>query len=397
MNGPASATIDSVVPTAKCHPLEIIPIFRRVPRSIARDFVYTVIWNSLFAVFFTLVVLVTEPRAPLGRVALNAFVFAQCIGFVVYAGLLVGDRFAGPAIHRSGMWVRAAYYAIVPALAVIPGYLLALRLLNWQNGAEWVLSLRFMVSIVAVSLILSVLLLLIFMPRERAARAEAAMARDEARAAAAEKDATMARLKLLEAQVEPHFLYNTLAHVVSLIDAEPRTAKRMTERLIALLRANAMAVDAQPTLGKEIAWLTAYLEIIELRMGERMRWRIDVPPALYDLDVPPMILQPLVENAVRHGLEPSMAGGELTIAARRNDATLDLTVTDTGVGFSEMSMRSGAGIGLANLRARLAAACADAATMTIDDLQPHGTRVTVRVPVADRGRSPDPSRHKPAR
>jgi len=382
MNECASATIDRAASTAKCHPLEIIPVFRRVRRSILRDVVYTVIWNSLFAAFFALVVLATEPRAPLGNVALNAFVFAQCIGFIVYAGLLVGDRLVGPAIARSGLLVRGAYYAIVPALAIVPGYLLALRILNWKDGTQWLFSLRSMVSVVAVSLILSALLLLIFVPRERAARAEAAMARDEARAAAAEKEATMARLKLLEAQVEPHFLYNTLAHVLSLIDAEPRTAKRMTERLIALLRASASVADAQATLGKQIAWISAYLEIIELRMGERMRWRIDVASSLCDIDVPPMLLQPLVENAVRHGLEPSMDGGDLTIAARRVGGTLELTVADTGVGFREMSASPTAGIGLANLRARLEAACGDAATMTIDDLLPHGTRVTVCMPLA---------------
>lgn len=381
MNGQSSASIDAAVSTVNCHPLEVIPVFRRVPRSAARDVVYTFIWNTLFAAFFTLIGLVIDPGTPVRTFALTAFVFAQCIGFFIYAGLRIGNRLVGTAVRRSGLWVRAAYHAIVQAAGALPGYWLALWILDWPHAPAWLFSPRQLVSIVALSLVIAAVLLLVFVPRERAARAEAARARDEARAAAAEREATMARMKLLEAQVEPHFLYNTLAHVVSLIDAAPPIAKRMIERLITLLRASASAPTTQSTLGAQIAWLTAYLEIIQLRMGARMRWRIDVQPSLYDLRILPMLLQPLVENAVRHGLEPAVDGGELHIGARRDANTLVLTVADTGVGFRETATPARTGIGLSNLRARLAGGCGDAATMTIGDVLPHGTRVTVTLPI----------------
>ena len=189
-----------------CHPLEVIPFFRRIRRSIVRDFVYTVIWNSLFAAFFALPILAVDPGARILDVALETFVFAQCIGFVVYGGFLIGNRIGGPRIHRGRPWVRITYYCAIPVLGIFPGCLIAFRILNWGDRAQWLFSLRSVVSVTGVSLLVSALLLLIFLPRERAARAEAAMAREQARVAAAEREATTARLKMLEAQVEPHFL-----------------------------------------------------------------------------------------------------------------------------------------------------------------------------------------------
>jgi sensor histidine kinase YesM len=229
---------------------------------------------------------------------------------------------------------------------------------------------------------ISGVLLLVFIPRERAAKAEAAMAREQARVAAAEKETADARFRLLEAQVEPHFLYNTLAHVVSLIDGEPATAKRMIERLITLLRATASAATGTATLGGQVELLRAYLDILELRMGPRLAWRIDVPAELAALRVPPMLLQPLVENAVKHGLEPDIAGGSLTIAARRDGERLVLDVTDTGRGIRATTSAATTGLGLANLRARLAALYGDDARLTVEDHPPRGTRVTIVLPLA---------------
>ena len=122
-------------------------------------------------------------------------------------------------------------------------------------------------------------------------------------------------MQLLEAQVEPHFLYNTLAHVVSLIDAEPAVAKRMLDRLIVLLRATASSANRSSTLGAQLDLLRAYLDLIAMRMGPRLAWSIDVAPELASLPVPPMLLQPIVENAIKHGLEPKIAGGRVDVTA----------------------------------------------------------------------------------
>jgi sensor histidine kinase YesM len=161
------------------------------------------------------------------------------------------------------------------------------------------------------------ILLAVLIPRERAARAQLQIARRGA--AAAERETTEARMQLLEAQIEPHFLYNTMAHVVSLVDTDPATAKGMLERLIALLRSTANAGNAGGTLQAQIDHLRAYLEILALRMGPRLAWTIDVPSELAALPLPPMLLQPVVENAIKHGLETKVEGGEVALAARRDE------------------------------------------------------------------------------
>ena len=379
--GPLGPTGCPRPPGLQSHPLELIPFFRRWPQSVVRDLVYTVIWNTLFALFFALLAIAIDPETPLSAALRNSFVFAQCIGFMIYAGFLIGDRIVHKGIHQARMWVRAVYYAVIPILGVFPGYLLAFWILRWRNGYEWLFAPRSIISIVALSLVLTGLLLLIFVPRERAARAEATIAREQARVAAAEKETTTAQLKLLEAQVEPHFLYNTLANVVSLVDGEPALAKRMIERLIALLRATAAAATGSATLGGQVELLRAYLEILELRMGARLRWRIDLPAELAGLRVPPMLLQPIVENAIKHGLEPTVDGGALTVTVRRDDRRLLLEVADTGRGIRATAPRDAPGLGLANLRARLAAQYGSAAHIEVSDNAPHGTRVALALPL----------------
>jgi sensor histidine kinase YesM len=367
------------------HPLELIPFFRRWPQSVVRDFVYTIIWNTLFAAFFTLLSIVIDPDASLLAAFRDTFVFAQCIGFVIFAGFFIGDRIFGRRIHQARLSVRALYYSVIPILSVFPGYLIAFWILRWRNGFEWLFAPRSVISIIALSLVLTGILLLIFIPRERAARAEATIAREQARVAAAEKETTTAQLKLLEAQVEPHFLYNTLANVVSLVDAEPALAKRMIERLIALLRATAAAATGSATLGGQVELLRAYLEILELRMGARLQWRIDVPAELERLKVPPMLLQPVVENAIKHGLEPNVDGGALTVTVRRDDRRLLLEVADTGRGIRVTTPLGAPGLGLANLRARLAAQYGAAAQVQVSDNVPHGTRVAISLPLEPSG------------
>jgi sensor histidine kinase YesM len=263
---------------------------------------------------------------------------------------------------------------------VFIGYWMGAEILGFGDFRRWVFSLRGAAVVVFLSLIVTAILLMIFLQRERAARAEVAFALQQARVTAAQRETETARLKLLEAQVEPHFLYNTLAHVVSLIDAEPVNARHMIERLIELLRATASAPDSAGTLAAQLRWLRAYLEILQLRMGGRLAWRIDVPADLLELPVAPMVLQPLVENAIKHGLEPKIEGGEVEIAARREGAGVRLTVRDSGLGFRATKRPGDESLGLANLRARLTAWYGDRARVIIEDNAPSGACVSVLLP-----------------
>jgi len=285
-----------------------------------------------------------------------------------------------PRMHTRSMTVRFAYYTALPLVGVLGGYPIAAQLLGWTDFLSWLLTGRALLSMALLSVLISAILLAIFLQRERAARAETAVALEQARAAAAERETETARLKLLEAQVEPHFLFNTLAHVVSLIDGEPATARHMIERLIDLLRATASSPANAGTLDEQLRWLRAYLDLLQLRMGARLAWRIDVPSDLLGLAVAPMVLQPLVENAIKHGLEPKIEGGALEIAARREGDGVRLTVRDSGLGFRATRPAGQESLGLANLRARLAAWYGDRARVVIEDNAPSGACVSVLLP-----------------
>ena len=359
------------------HPLELVPWARRWPRSVARDLLYTLVWNALLAVIFTGFAVLFDRNTPaLESLRIN-MVFAQAIGFVIHGFFMVADRLV-PGLHHAPMGVRYVAYTVLPMIGVFVGYWIASEILGFHGMMRWWWTLRGFTAVAFLSLLISAILMLFFLQRERAARAETAMAHEQARVAVAEQAAATARLKMLEAQVEPHFLFNTLAHVVSMLDDDVRGARNMIERLIELLRTTAAAPDGPGTLESQLRWLRAYLSILELRMAARLRWRIDVPDELHAMRVPPMLLQPIVENAIRHGLEPKVEGGRIDITAERQDGGVRLVVRDTGLGFAAAGAADG--IGLANLRARLASAYGDAARLVIEDNVPGGTSVSIWLP-----------------
>ncbi|WP_407910318.1 sensor histidine kinase [Lysobacter claricitrinus] len=214
-------------------------------------------------------------------------------------------------------------------------------------------------------------------------RRVADMRRGEQMAAArtaTEKELTVAKLNLLHAQVEPHFLYNTLASAQLLTRSDPERAEVMLGHLIQYLRHSLpRAEDAPSTLGAELERALAYLEIMKVRMGNRLDVQVDVPQALRTTRLPAMMLQTLVENAVKHGLEPRTGGGTVWIRARRNDDQVAVTVADDGEGLGGTST-SGTGIGLKNVRERLKLAFDGAASLAVVANFPAGVAATLTVP-----------------
>ena len=199
-----------------------------------------------------------------------------------------------------------------------------------------------------------------------------------------EKELTVAKLSLLHAQVEPHFLYNTLASAQYLTRSDPARADEMLGNLITYLRHSLPRTEDSPsTLGEELERARAYLEILKIRMGPRLALQIEVPDALKSIALPTMMLQTLVENAIKHGLEPKSGGGTVWIIARQVEDTLAVTVADDGQGFNVQS--SGTGIGLKNVRERLRLAYGNAASFNIVANFPTGVAATINVPVAGPG------------
>jgi hypothetical protein len=203
----------------------------------------------------------------------------------------------------------------------------------------------------------------------------------QVRETATEKELTAAKLSLLHAQVEPHFLYNTLASAQILTRSDPARADQMLGNLIVYLRHSLPRTSDEPsTLGEELERARAYLEILEIRMGDRLRLQIQVPESLKGVPMPPMMLQTLVENAIKHGLEPVPGGGTVWILARENAGKMSVTVADDGRGFSEEG--AGTGIGLKNVRERLRLEYGDSAAFAIVANFPKGVAATITVPAS---------------
>ncbi|MEO6278544.1 sensor histidine kinase [Roseateles sp.] len=221
------------------------------------------------------------------------------------------------------------------------------------------------------------------------AEVKAAQATENAESEQLKRQVVEARMAAMQAQVEPHFLFNTLASIDFLIETDPPRASLMQKNLIALLRASmptmreANASGAVRDLGRELAVIKPYLEILKMRMEERLQTEIDVPEGLMSAEFPPMMIQGLVENAIKHGLEPKAEGGHLKVKAEIVHGKLAVTVADTGLGFGRAAT-SGTGVGLANIRERLQLLHGNRASVTVTENQPSGTVVTITVPYRSR-------------
>ena len=217
-----------------------------------------------------------------------------------------------------------------------------------------------------------------FFIRERTWDLEAELKAREVLQLEAEKRGVEAQLKMLQAQIEPHFLFNTLANLAGLIESNPKLARHLLEALNRYLRASLLRTRAEGgTLGDELDLLEAYLEVLKIRLGPRLDYTISAAPPLRALPFPPMLLQPLVENAIRHGIEPQVAGGRVRITATRDGGALELTVRDTGCGLGETP---GSGLGLDNVRARMAALLGDSGTLEIAQPADGGVQASLRLP-----------------
>jgi hypothetical protein len=229
---------------------------------------------------------------------------------------------------------------------------------------------------------------LLIMNRERIAQIQAERGEARARAEAIGRQAAQAQLRLLQAQIEPHMLFNTLANLQGLIAIDPARASTMLDQLIQYLRATLGATRAESTtLGEEFAAIEAYLGLMAVRMGPRLAYGCSLPAGLRGARLPPMLLQPLVENAIIHGLEPALDGGAIRIEARTRDGQLEITVADSGRGLHVAAdghgqdHTRGHGVGIATTRERLQALYGERAALTLAPGSPHGTLACLTLPL----------------
>lgn len=291
------------------------------------------------------------------------FIFAHCIGLsIALLSLLILARIK--EVRR-----RVSVLALALPVSVAIGVSLALGITglstwNEPRAAQAMAIGLFFGLIGAIALLL-------------AERIDAEVKQGALLASESEKREIEAHLKLLQAQIEPHFLFNTLANVSSLIDSDPALAKRLLERLNDWLRvALARTRSAQASLGDELDMLEDYLQIMKIRLGERLDWHIAVPDSARHLPFPPMLLQPLVENAVRHGIEPKLGGGTIGIAIGVDRNSLHIDVSDDGSGLNGNAK----GTGLSNVSARLDSLFGQAGKLTLSANAAGGVRATLTLP-----------------
>ena len=333
------------------HPLELSPLFRRWPSSPLRNLLYTAIWSCLLALALTLLQLLFGRRdMPLGRLLFATLVISNLIGFMIHGALNLLERY----LPRENMRVFRSGQLIAIAAASMIGIPIGNALIVGTDPLRFFRHSSTVTVLLSFALMTAVLMVMLLVAGERRLRRAEEAARQQEQIAAAGRLIAEARLRALQAQIEPHFLYNTLANVVSLIDSQPAKARRMLERFIDYLRASLAASRAEhATVGSELDLAGAYLDVLGVRLEGRLRWRFDVDPSTRALPMPPMLLQPLVENAIMHGIEPKLEGGEIVVRTRLEGGRLCVEVADSGLGLRMAPPRPGGGVGLSILRERL--------------------------------------------
>ncbi len=333
--------------------------------SVGRSLLLTSLFNTLIAVFLTIF--------EFGNGFITNFIFSQCIGLSICSCVLL--------TYRVSQNVKPILQLVFVASAVIIGSVVGAFLGALGAGIKPLVFLARhgeFIRILLLGIVFGTIVTYIFSSWHRIGETEAQVQEERIKRLTSEKQMAETNLKVLQAQIEPHFLFNTLSNVLSLLDTDPPKAKSMLGDFIHYLRNSISNIRGEATtLGQEIEMIKAYLNIFKVRMGNRLRYRIDVSKNLAVFPFPPMLIQPLVENAIKHGLEHRVEGGEIFIGAEEKEGMLRLEVVDTGLGFKA---ERESGVGLANIRERLQSVYGDQGHLIMEENQPHGLKAIIEVP-----------------
>ena len=358
-----------------------VPLGPRMVLTAWRDITKQQFWTTLLlgCALFNYYSLVMDPAQGLGWFLRLAMVLAAA--FAMLLAVAVADRATGRNPDRRGVYAVAVVTGallggvleapvlvwletlLLPAVAVVPSIgaalYLGLELAMLGGGIVWIVN-----------------------DRRRAQRARERTHAAELERIAAEKRSIESDLQAMQARVEPQFLFNTLAQVRALYREDAARGERMLDELIAYLRAAMPRMrDTSSTLGQEIDLVRAYLGIVRLRLGERLSFEIDSPAAIADTRMPPMMLLPLVDHAIAHGIAASRAGGAIRIHAALDGGTVRLEIADSGVGL----LPGAVGEGIAGIRERLAALYGGAASLALHEQADASTEAVLQFPLEGAG------------
>ncbi|EHK9545547.1 sensor histidine kinase [Vibrio alginolyticus] len=326
------------------------------------------------------------PRSLLVTTAFCLFIAAMTLsvwGGPFYIHVAVSFGFGYSAIFFS--WLVDRLFPTIPRLAEVAISLTACLLFGVVNAQLWLgeyFGISSMLPVGLMGLLFSAMCFFYFYSREQHAIAQRELEAIKREKAEQDRALLLSQLKQMQSQIEPHFLFNTLANISALMSQDVDKAKLMLEQLTALLRATLKSSrEEHTTIDNETALLEAYLGIQQTRLGDRLSYKIEVEEGLGRTELPPMMLQPLIENAIIHGIEPKREGGEVSLLIKREQQNLKIEVRDTGVGLNHVSGHMGSGVGLSNLKQRVEALFAGQGEVSISESAQGGVCVCLSWPM----------------
>lgn len=330
-------------------------------------FFLTMVFNTVIAVFLTYF-------GSGGDFVVN-LIFSQCIGLTICVLVIIAHWFFGTLSPI----MRMLLFTTALILGSIGGTLLGMAITGVDSSRFFDKNVSF-VHVVSMGIVFGSIISYFFFSRHRISMTERRAKEERIRRISSEKKAVETELRLLQAQIEPHFLFNTLSNILSLLETDLKKGQDMLVDLIHYLRTSLKKTrEETTTIGKEMDMIRAYLNIFKVRMEDRLNYRIEMPDSLKELPFPPMLIQPLVENAVKHGLEPKIEGGEVSIRGEEDGGVLRLEIADTGVG---MYKGGASGLGLSNIRERLMSLYGDKGRLILAENMPSGLKAVIEVPHA---------------
>ncbi len=318
-------------------------------------------FNSLIAVVVTAGLSYNDPRNWFTYLY-SAFAFSNCIGFSIYA--LV--HLVGPRCERFPIFGRLACMVGLFLLGGVIGTEVAMGFFHLLLG--WTVDLSNHIRVLAFNLLFAVIFgsaaTLYFSLRERAQQLRLALKEKELSEERLTRLKTKAELEALQTKVNPHFLFNTLNSIASLISENPEAAEETVEKLSDLFRHSLKHSEKSTvTVAEELDLIRTYLEIEKVRLGDRLRYEVKCDERVREAEIPAMLIQPLVENSIKHGIAPAIEGGAISIEAKEKDGTCIVTVRDTGKGFQDTGDLTG--FGLRSIQDRLRLLYSDKASLEI--------------------------------
>ena len=333
-------------------------------RHVIRAFSYTAVFNTAIALFLTFL--------GFGGGFVDTFIITQCIGMSICSCVMIVHflfKSAKPFIQVAAIFIAMIIGSASGALlgTVVAGI-----------GPSIFFQKYSVFQIIILGILFGSMISYFFFSRETISATKVLVQEERIKRLTSEKKAVEGNLKLLQAQIEPHFLFNTLSNILSLLDTDHKKGQDMLMDLIHYLRTSLKKTrEGTITVGQELEMIRAYLNIFRVRMEDRLRYKIEVSESIKDIPFPPMLLQPLVENAIKHGLEPKIEGGEVSIRGEENGGILRLEIADTGVGLYK---GSGSGLGLSNIRERLKSLYGDRGRLILEENRPSGLKAIIEVP-----------------